>query len=188
MNIIDQNKKHFICSYAVNLSNLQHLPISTVIINVDSNIENLIRTINLYSKVHAADAKRENILIDFNGVFTRRNQDEFEWVDDTTLNITDLEYISVEEVGAIKAVKQLLGVEFLSQSILLRRLYSDLGHSKRIDGLEQIKNNLDELELYLTPVEKAIFAKFYDGLAQDKLLDMEAIEVIIHQYSAQKEI
>lgn len=175
-------KEHFILSYAFSLEVID-FPLQTVIVNVDSCLVDLMRTINLYSKVRMVKDKQptETILTDFSYIFGNRLLEEVQWVEGIDLQITDFAPLDEEQLHDIRKVKDLLNIELVSQDILLRRLKYDLTKAKDHVGLEAIKATIDsDFEFCFNPLEKEVMAVIMDAVEHGKKLDMESIAALVN--------
>ncbi|HFG7030894.1 TPA: hypothetical protein ACGIK9_003394 [Acinetobacter baumannii] len=180
-------KEHFILSYAFSLAVID-FPLQTVIVNVDSCLVDLMRTINLYSKVRMVKDKQptETILTDFSYIFGNRLLEEVKWVEDIDLQITDFAPLDEVQLHDIRKVKDLLNIEFVSQDILLRRLKYDLMKAKDHVGIEAIKSTIEsDLEFCFTPLEKEVMALIMNTVEHGKNLDIESIAALVNAHSEQ---
>lgn len=178
-----KQKQNFILSYAIDLIKIQ-IPMCTVVSGSDECLIELIRSIDLYQKVHKINLSTDSILNDMREIFGHRQTEEVEWVDDTKLMITDFETIDDQQLNEILNVKTLVGVDCMSQDVALRRLKHDLSLAKSHSGFDAIKQVFySDLEFNFNEVEKAVLEVILDAVNRDKNLDLTLVAQKVNDFN-----
>lgn len=180
-----QQKQHFILSYSFSLEG-QPFPLKTVVADVDECLTDFVRMLNLYSILRGTPTESAHLttLFYLNKALENRLNDQIQWIDDIDLMVTDFEIIDDQQLSDIRKVKQLLGLDCITQNILLRRLKYDLIKTKSSNRFESIKNLfINDPADHLTPVEKAVIDIVLRNVESESNLDTDAIDAVIASHN-----